>query len=181
MNSTDILKHEHGAILLVIQAAEEQVTQVDLTGKINARTVREMTDFFSNFVDRCHHTKGEKHLFMAVHAKGMSIRSGILASLFSEHAQGRVHVRAIDKALSGTHSPPSAATRQAMVHLALYCALLRAHIEKENNCFFPKADNLLTAADQKGLVKAFDKVESEEIGEGVHEKYHAWIEKLVEQ
>ena len=24
-----------------------------------------------------------------------------------------------------------------------------------------------------------DKVEAEELGEGVHEKYHAWIEKLV--
>ena len=33
--------------------------------------------------------------------------------------------------------------------------------------------------DQETLAQAFDKVESEEMGEGVHEKYHAWIKKLV--
>ena len=41
------------------------------------------------------------------------------------------------------------------------------------------AGRLLKPAGQKSRVDAFEKVESEELGEGVHEKYHAWIEKRV--
>ena len=34
------------------------------------------------------------------------------------------------------------------------------------------ADRLLTPKECQEMVKAFDRVETEEIGEGVHEKYH---------
>jgi len=59
-------------------------------------------------------------------------------------------------------------------------ALLRAHIDKEDNVLFPMADQLLTAADQKELTEAFEKVEAEEIGEGVHDKYHQLAHELAE-
>jgi hemerythrin-like domain-containing protein len=49
---------------------------------------------------------------------------------------------------------------------------LRAHIDKENNILFPMADQLFTPKDQEELIEAFEKVEAEEMGEGVHEKYH---------
>lgn len=41
------------------------------------------------------------------------------------------------------------------------------------------ADRMFKPQDQKALIEAFDKVEAEEMGEGIHEKYHAWIEKLI--
>ena len=57
--------------------------------------------------------------------------------------------------------------------------LVIAAVEKEDNVLYPMADRLLKSVDQETLAQAFDKVESEEMGEGVHAKYHAWIEKLV--
>jgi hemerythrin-like domain-containing protein len=60
MKATEILKREHQAILLVITAAEKEVASIVKTGRIQAQTVREMADFFKNFVDRCHHAKEEK-------------------------------------------------------------------------------------------------------------------------
>lgn len=41
------------------------------------------------------------------------------------------------------------------------------------------ADRLLSREDQQALTSAFDRVEAEEMGEGVHEKYHQWVHKLI--
>jgi hemerythrin-like domain-containing protein len=59
-----------------------------------------------------------------------------------------------------------------------YVELLRNHIFKEDNVLFPMADRLLPAQEQDGLTVLFDKVEEEEIGPGVHEKYHELAHRL---
>jgi hemerythrin-like domain-containing protein len=179
MKATRILKHEHQAILLVIGAVEKEGAHIEKTREIHARTVREMADFFKNFVDRCHHAKEEKHLFVMMHERGVPVKTGLLAVLLREHEQGRGYVRAVAEEVTGKGVPGAAAIRKAKKNLASYARLLRAHIDKEDNLLYPMADRLLKSADQKSLAEAFEKVESEELGEGVHEKYHAWIEKLL--
>ena len=181
MKATEILKHEHQAILLVIAAVEKEVASIEKTGKIHAQTVREMVDFLKNFVDRCHHGKEEKHLFVMMHERGMPLKAGPLAFTLHEHEQGRVYVHAVAEAVAGKTVPDAAAIRKAKENLASYAQLLRAHIDKEDNILYPMADRLLKSADQETLAQAFGKVESEEMGEGVHAKYHAWIKKLVEE
>jgi hemerythrin-like domain-containing protein len=176
MKATSILKHEHQAILLVIGAAEKEVVHIETTGEIHAQTVRETADFFKNFVDRCHHAKEEKHLFVMMHERGIPMKTGLLAVLLREHEQGRGYVRAVAEAVKGKSAAD--AIRKVKKNLAAYARLLRAHIAKEDHVLYPMADRLLKPADQKVLAEAFEKVESEELGEGVHEKYHAWIEKL---
>ncbi len=179
MKATEILMHEHQAILLVIDAAEKEVAFMKETGRIHAETIREMADFFKNFADRCHHAKEEKHLFALMHERGMPMEVGPLAVMLDEHEQGRAHVRAVAEAVAGKGEPTADAVRIAEENLAAYAELLRAHIDKEDLILYPMADRLLTPADQEALVDAFDKVEAEELGEGVHEKYHAWIKELV--
>ena len=80
MKATEILKHEHQAILLVIAAVEKEVASIEKTGKTHVQTVREMADFLKNFVDRCHHGKEEKHLFVMMHERGMPLKAGPLAT-----------------------------------------------------------------------------------------------------
>lgn len=181
MTATEVLKHEHQAILIVIAAAEKEVASIKETGKMHANTVRQMADFLRNFVDRCHHSKEEKHLFAAMHAHGMPTTSGPLAVMLHEHEQGRAHVRAITEAVGQTGSPSAANVRKVGDELSAYAALLRGHIDKENNVLYPMADRLLTAQEQSALTEAFERVESEEMGAGVHERYHAWIETLMKQ
>ena len=58
--------------------------------------------------------------------------------------------------------------------------LLRAHIDQEDNVVYPIADQILTAEDQRDLGEAFDRVEAEEMGLGVHERYHTMAHELAE-
>ena len=181
MTATEVLKHEHQAILIVIAAAEKEVASIKETGQMHADPVRRMVDFLRNFVDRCHHAKEEKHLFAKMHTHGMPMSSGPLAVMLREHEQGRVHVRAIAEAVGKTGIPSVASARKVKEELSAYAALLRAHIDKEDNVLYPMADRLLTAVEQNALTQAFERVESEEMGPGVHEKYHEWIETLVQE
>lgn len=45
---------------------------------------------------------------------------------------------------------------------------------------YPMAEQILTAEDQQWLAKEFDRVEAEEVGAGVHEKYHQMAHELAE-
>jgi hemerythrin-like domain-containing protein len=52
-----------------------------------------------------------------------------------------------------------------------YVGLLREHIRKEDHCLFPKAAELLSGAEAESLWRSFQHVESDEMGEGTHERY----------
>jgi len=56
--------------------------------------------------------------------------------------------------------------------------MLRNHIEKEDNILYPMGDRLFSQEDQQSLSEAFEKIEKEEMGEGVHEKYHQLAHEL---
>jgi len=59
-----------------------------------------------------------------------------------------------------------------------YIGLLHSHIIKEDRFLFPLADRTIPPEEQQQISEAFERVEHEETGEGVHEKYLALAEKL---
>ena len=172
MTATEILKHEHEIILMVLDAAEREIESIQGTGQVHRQNIEKMLDFFRSFADHCHHAKEEKHLFVKMKEKGMPDNSGPIFVMLTEHNQGRSRLNAIAEVL-GTASEGSASAIQTVIdNLSGYVELLRNHILKEDNILFPAADKMFTPEDQKELMVSFEKVEAEEIGVGIHEKYH---------
>ncbi len=178
MGPTETLKHEHQIVLLILDAAEREAASIRATGTAHVAEVEEMVDFFKNFVDRCHHGKEERHLFPTLEARGLPVGGGPLAVMLHEHEQGRAAVTAICDALTRLKRGDAQAAQALADGLASYAGILRNHIAKENNVLFPMADRMLSGADQEELAAAFDKVEAEEMGEGVHERYHQLAHRL---
>ena len=172
MSPTEELRHEHQIILLVLQGAEKQAV---LPEGPERAILNEMIELFVNFVDRCHHTKEEKYLFPKLEEHGIPHENGPIGVMLHEHAQGRELIAAMKEKLAANN--PSAVKE----HLLDYVQLLRSHINKENEVLFVMADKVLTAAEQQDLSRAFAKVEAEEMGEGVHEKYHQLAHRLSAQ
>lgn len=180
MTPTEILKHEHQVILLVLGAAEREAGSIRSTGTMHADRVEQMLDFFPNFADRCHHAKEEKLLFVRMGERGVPIQGGPVGVMLAEHDQGRAFVRAAREAFPQAQQGHAQAIAAVGDNLSGYVRLLQAHIYKENNVLFPMADQLFSPQDQEELAAAFDKVEAEEIGEGVHDKYHQLAHDLAE-
>ncbi len=180
MRPTETLMHEHQIILMVLDAAEREVRRMQETGTVRAERLEQMVDFFRNFADRCHHAKEEKLLFVRMTERGMPREAGPIAVMLYEHDLGRGNVRAVAEALPRAAAGDPAAREAIRSHLTEYIGLLRDHIYKEDHILYPMADQILLPDDQRDLEAAFERVEREEIGEGVHERYHQMAHQLAE-
>jgi hemerythrin-like domain-containing protein len=180
MTPTQTLNHEHKVILLVVDAAEREGVKVEGGGAVDTERIESMLSFFREFADACHHAKEERHLFPAMNAKGIPLEAGPIAVMLHEHDQGRAFLRALDQALARVKAGEEGAAEAVAGALLGYAGLLRAHISKEDNVLFPMADRILSPADQEALAAAFERVEAEEIDEGVHERYHELAHTLAQ-
>lgn len=177
MKPTDMLMCDHQIILRVIATAEKEVAHIRNTGDIHLQTVREITDFLLNFVDRCHHAKEEQHLFAIMYERGMPLDAGPLAVMRQHHDKGRAHAKALAEALATQGSLSAAAIASVKDNLSNYAALLRAHIDKEDSVLYRLANRLMNDTDQNVLAAAFERVEKG-LGTGACEKYRAWSNAL---
>jgi hemerythrin-like domain-containing protein len=181
MKPTQILEHEHEVILRVLQVAEDEVRRMDESGTLREQKIEQIVDFLRNFADRCHHAKEEKRLFVFMQERGMSAEHGPIAVMLAEHEQGREYARAIISGLEQARNGNTSGVKQVRDNLAAYIVHLRQHIYKENNILFPMAARMMTPADEAALLEDFERIEREDVGEGVHEKYHHLAEELTEQ
>jgi hemerythrin-like domain-containing protein len=180
MTATEVLRHEHQIILKVLDAVRREAQAIADTGKIKADRLDKILDFFRVFVDRCHHGKEEEYLFPKMQERGLPADKGPIPVMLHEHAGGRNTVKAISEALARAQQGDSQAIAAVAANLAILDEHLRGHIDKENEVLFPMADQVFTPEDQQVLVAAFEKHEAEEIGAGVHEKYHRLAHELAE-
>jgi hemerythrin-like domain-containing protein len=177
MTPTETLKHEHKIILMVLDATEREVNSINKTGQIDTNKLEKFVDFVRNFADRCHHAKEENQLFVKMGERGLPKEGGPVA-LVKEHEEGRAYVKMVADAIQPAKQGDKEAIAAISENLQAYVNLLRMHIHKEDNILYPMADRFLTADDQHELSEAFDRIEAQEIGEGVHEKYHQLAHEL---
>jgi hemerythrin-like domain-containing protein/uncharacterized protein (DUF2249 family) len=169
--ATGALRHEHEVILRAL-ALLERVTPGMAAGAPAARTaLPRLVEFFRTFADRCHHAKEEQHLFPALERRGVPREGGPVGVMLVEHDQGRRLLAAM------LADDPRAAVEAAQT----YIALLRAHIDKENDVLFALAEQVLADEEQQGLLRAFDAVEREAVGPGVHERLLAELDALEQE
>lgn len=180
MTATEVLRHEHKIILKILEAVQREVQAIAGVDRLNAENLDKILDFFRVFVDQCHHGKEEEYLFPAMEKRGFPADKGPIPVLLHEHVVGRTMVKAVSEALSLARQGDAEAKKAVAMHLANLSDHLQSHIAKENEVLFPMADKVFTPADQNFLAASFEKHEAEEIGAGVHEKYHQLAHQLAQ-
>lgn len=174
MQTTDILQAEHAGVLLVLDHLGRGVDAAERGLRVPTDIFADIQEFFTVFVDRCHHGKEETELFPQLEARG----SGAIARRLEEdHRTGRRLAAAYGEAVAA-YIPGESARGAVLASAArAYARFLREHIEVETRELFPAVENELAAGDE-ALVEAFERIEIERIGEGTHERLHGMIEGL---
>ena len=178
MIATDILRHEHQIIIMALGGARREVLSIHETGKINGEMIEKIVDFCWNFIERCHNAKEEKYLMVKMQERGLPSDKEPILVMSLEHKEGQGMVKTIATVRPQAMIGELSAIASVALNLRAYIGLLHDHIDKQNNVFFPLADQLFTPDDQKELLLAFEKHETEEIGLGVHEKYQQLAREL---
>ena len=180
MRPTEILKHEHQIILGVLDVAERDATAIAGGAPVDVDRMAKFVDFIRTFADKCHHAKEEDILFVRMGDKGFPREAGPIGVMLHEHDLGRAHVAAIIANTAAAAAGDGDARAQVVEHLTGYASLLRQHIYKEDNVLYPMADQAFSEEDQSALSADFERVERDEIGAGVHEKYEALARELAQ-
>lgn len=181
MEATNILKQEHRVIERVLASLEAAATRLKAGEAISPPFFLEAADFIKGFADGCHHKKEEGVLFPAMEAAGIPAEGGPIAVMLAEHQEGRRLTSAMRVGAEKLQSGDIAAREGVAQNALQYVALLRQHIAKEDNVLFPMADQAIQGSAERQVAEAFDHVEHEETGEGVHERFLALAESLERQ
>jgi hemerythrin-like domain-containing protein len=178
MKATELLSSEHRIIEQFLDSLELAAIRLQDDKPVRAGFFLDAADFIKGFADGCHHHKEEGVLFVAMIQNGMSSNNGPIGVMFSEHDQGRAFTRGMREAAQRLQSGDQSARREVIQNALGYTALLRQHIAKEDNILFPAAESVIPLSQQDQVWEDFERVEHEETGEGVHEKYLALVETL---
>ncbi len=171
MKATEILMEEHGVIERVLTSLEKAAKRLSIGQPVPGDFFIKSAEFIKGFADGCHHKKEEGVLFPALSANGLPSGEGPVAVRLAEHEEGRGLAAAIREGAERLQAGDQAAASLVVQSALEYVMLLRQHIEKENQILFPMADQVIPVERQQQLTEAFDHIEHEETGEGVHEKY----------
>ncbi len=175
MRPTDILKNEHRVIERVLDCLDKMADLFSKEGRVEAGPARDAIEFLRTFADKCHHHKEEERLFPLMESKGFSADAGPTAVMRNEHVQGRALIGRMDAAVDRDDVKEFADAARA------YALLLRQHIEKEDHCLFPMADQALGSQENEDLLQAFERVEAHEIGVDVHRRCLRIADELAER
>lgn len=178
MHPTEILSTEHKAVLLALKILGKTGVSVASGNKAAVDDLDQLLDFFRGFVDHCHHGKEELILFPELVKRGVPKEQGPIGVMLSEHEMGREHVRKLQGLVDAARRGDANAAKEVPSVVASYSALLEAHIQKEDNVLFPLAAKLLDATRAEDMVKEFDLIELEHVGEGKHEAFHQMLHAM---
>ena len=173
MKATEILMSEHRVIERVVASMEQAAHRLEAGEEIRPGFFLDAAEFVKGFADGCHHMKEEQVLFKTMVENGMSTQEGPVAAMLFEHEQGRAYIRQLREATLRLQAGDKSAAGEVVRNARGYAALLLQHIMKEDHVLFPMADRVIPQDQHEGVFEGFERVEHEETGEGVHEKYLA--------
>lgn len=152
-----MLRADHELILRALTVLERLGQGLERGEGVDRGALEWLSDFFTTFVDRCHHGKEEQHLFPALERHGLPRDGGPIGLLRAMRQQD---------------------DRKTAEAIRQYARLLRAHIDKENGILFPLAEHIIPGQEHQQLIRAFEALEEALIGRDIHERLVTELARL---
>jgi len=173
-NVTQVMTDEHRLILRMISLVEKNTEAMEAGAFRNWQFFLDAVDFIRNYADRFHHAKEEDVLFVELIKNGMPEKSSPIEAMHMEHDQGRAFVRAFEEAAARALAGEGGQIPHIASNAKGYAALLRGHIDKEDNILYPLAERVLPEQVRPGMLEAYEKAEAKT--PGLEEKYLRMVE-----
>jgi hemerythrin-like domain-containing protein len=176
---TRVLSDEHQLILRMIALVENNTALMEQGRFRNWQFFLDAVDFIRNYADRFHHAKEEDVLFIELVENGMPAKNSPIEAMHMEHEQGRAFVRALEEAAQKAMDGEAGQVPLIAENARGYAALLRGHIDKEDNILYPLAERVLPEAVRDRMRQAYAKAESQT--PKLEEKYRRMVETYEKQ
>jgi hemerythrin-like domain-containing protein len=181
VQAIEMLMKEHRLIERALDAMEGWLkTLSPESGSDDKAELARFVSFIRGFADAYHHGKEEDILFVAMVEHGFPRREGPIAVMLHEHDLGRSLVSALDALAqqSTTWSQEDRGTLEQTVQE--FSALLRRHIQKEDQVLYPMADARLPEAVKEEMFRRFQVFEEQQTSSGEQERLRVLGNDLIE-
>ncbi|MHB1001179.1 MAG: hemerythrin domain-containing protein [Armatimonadota bacterium] len=178
MYATQDLRDEHEGIKIALAVLDRLANDLEAGKTVELDDVEQLVDFLKTFADKCHHGKEEELLFPALEKAGIPVDGGPIGVMLTDHTHGREFISAMNSALPGLRKGDAGAVKTFADAAHGYVNLLNDHIVKENTVLFVMAEQRLSPEEHSKMAEGFECIEQERIGPGVHERYHAMLDRL---
>lgn len=177
-NVTQVMSDEHQLILRMIALVENNTALMEQGKFRDWQFFLDAVDFIRSYADRFHHAKEEDVLFIALIDNGMPEKQSPIEAMHMEHDQGRAFVRALETAAQQALAGEPGQMPLIAENAKGYAALLRGHIDKEDQILYPLAERVLPTEVRAGMLQAYGEAEAQT--PGLEQKYRQLVE-LYEQ
>jgi hemerythrin-like domain-containing protein len=178
-NVTRVLADEHQLILRMIALVEKNTALMEEGKFRNWQFFLDAVEFIRHYADRFHHAKEEDVLFIELVKNGMPEKQSPIEAMHMEHDQGRMFVRTLEEAAEKALAGGTGQLPVIAENAKGYAALLRDHIDKEDNILYPLAERVLPEEVRPGMLRAYEDAEAKT--PGLEEKYRQMVEKYEQQ
>ena len=156
---TRIMVEEHKLILRMVALVEKNTELLEQGRFRNWQFYLDAVDFIRNYADRFHHAKEEDVLFVELVKNGMPEKQSPIEAMHMEHDQGRAYVRAMEEAAQKALDGEAGQSVIIAENAKGYAALLRGHIEKEDDILYPLAERVLPEEVRERMLDAYNGAE----------------------
>lgn len=177
----EILREEHEVIEHLLHVLAAMAKRADRGETLARSDVDDALEVVVNFADKCHHAKEEKALFPALAQVSPEESAELIRQLERDHEAGRRLVAALRSDSRSLDRSGAKARARFAQDARSYTTLLTAHIDTETSKLFPLMDRVLPENRRAALAAEFDRIEREETGAGLHEKYEGTIHRLADR
>ena len=178
MVATEALKKDHRLIEKMLYILQKVAKKFGQGGDVPADSLKNASEFIRTFADNYHHGKEEELLFKAMEERGFPREGGPIGVMLIEHDEGRGYTRALAESIEKYAAGDNTAKKAIAENARNYSNLMSQHIPKEDGILYMMADNILPESFQEELLKKFEIVEKEKLGEGGWQKYADLVDQL---
>lgn len=157
---TSVLTEEHRLILRMIDLVERNTRLLEEGRFADWDFYLDAVDFIRHYADRFHHAKEEDVLFRELVRNGMPAKSSPVEAMLMAHDEGRAFVRGMEEAARRAQGGDASAAVAVAENARGYAALLRDHIDKEDNILYPLAERVLPEAVRERMLAAYAAAEA---------------------
>lgn len=175
-----ILQEEHEVIQHLLHVLSAMAKRLVRGETVVRADVDDALDVVVNFADKCHHAKEEKALFPVLARASPQEGAPLVRVLESEHDEARELVASLRRLAPLVEKGDPAARRDFVTTARSYVQLLSDHIDRENAALLPLTETAVSPEERASLAAEFERIEREETGAGLHEKYEGTIHRLAD-
>ena len=177
MTPTENLKSEHNDIKELLNIMSKIAVNIKSKDVFYTSDVEDIIDFLKFFIEKSHHGK-EEVFYPALEFAGIPKEAESLSVMMYEHSLAKNYLKDINSCVVNCKIGNSFSGEMLADSLTNYVALIKNHIQKEEEIIFPLADTELSPEKQIEIAEEFERIEEKIIHHGFHEHYNKLLKEL---